>query len=63
MMEKKGKVKQPLRKIIRNNAMMMGIVMKTYPLYLILLVFETVKNRILIFIDHTWVIKFFLESS
>ena len=63
MMEKKGKVKQPLRKIIRNNAMMMGIVMKTYPLYLILLVFETVKNRILIFIEHTWGIKFILESA
>ena len=61
MMEKKEKMKQPLSKIVRNNAMMMGIVMKTYPLYLILLVFETVKNRILIFIEHTWGIKYIME--
>lgn len=60
---KEEKIKQPLGRVMRNNLMMLRIIYQAYPTYLILLVFETIKNRCLIFVEHTWGIQFVLQAA
>ncbi|MBH1940855.1 ABC transporter ATP-binding protein [Mobilitalea sibirica] len=63
MEEQKNKNKQSLKKILSNNWFIIKLSFQTAPFFMIYMIFEAVKQRCLVFLEHTYGIKFVLEAA
>lgn len=63
MDQKNRKHKQSIRKVISNNWFIVKLSFQTAPLFMIYMIFEAVKQQCLVFLEHTYGIKFVLEAA
>lgn len=63
MAEKDKKIKQSVRKILSNNWFIIKLSFRTAPFFMCYMIFETVKQQGLVFLEHTYGIKYVLEAA
>ncbi len=62
-MKKKNESKQNLKKVISNNWFILKLSFQAAPFYMVFMIFEAVKQQVLVFYEHTYGIKFVLEAA
>lgn len=62
-MNKDRKQKQSIKKILSNNWFILRLSFSTAPLFMCFMIFEAVKQQALIFLEHSYGIKFVLEAA
>lgn len=62
-MKKNAKQKQSLRKVLSNNWFIVKLSFRTAPFFMCFMIFEAVKQQALVFLEHTYGIKFVLEAA
>lgn len=62
-MKKKNESKQNLKKVISNNWFILKLSFQAAPFYMLFMIFEAVKQQVLVFYEHTYGIKFVLEAA
>jgi ATP-binding cassette subfamily B protein len=63
MAEKDKKIKQNVRKVLSNNWFIIKLSFRTAPFFMCYMIFETVKQQGLVFLEHTYGIKYVLEAA
>lgn len=61
--EKSGKEKQNINRILSNNWFILKLSFTTAPLFMVFMIFEVIKQQVLIFFEHTYGIKYVLEAA
>lgn len=54
--------KQPFKQVIENNLFILKICFSAAPLYVITFILDIIRNRVLVFLEHTYGIGYILES-
>ncbi len=62
-MAKNKETKQSFQKVMSNNWFIIKLSFRTAPFYMCFLIFEQVKQSCLVFLEHTYGIKFVLEAA
>lgn len=62
-MKGKNKKKQSFRQVLSNNWFMIKLSFQTAPFFMCFMIFEAVKQQVLVFVEHTYGIRFVLEAA
>lgn len=57
------KPKQSLKRVISNNWFILRLSFQTAPFFMIYMIFEVVKQQVLVFFEHTYGVRFVLEAA
>lgn len=60
--QQKKKQRQSLRRVLSNNWFILKVSFAAAPFFMLFMVFEAVKQQVLVFVEHTYGIKFVLEA-
>ncbi|HEY8350844.1 MAG TPA: ABC transporter ATP-binding protein [Clostridia bacterium] len=62
-MKKDDRQKQSIRKILSNNWFILKLSFSAAPFFMCFMIFEAIKQQALVFLEHTYGIKFVLEAA
>ena len=63
MAKKDKNTKQSFHKVMSNNCFIIKLSFQTAPFFMCFMIFETVKQQALVFLEHTYGIKYVLEAA
>ncbi|NLO39215.1 MAG: ABC transporter ATP-binding protein [Ruminiclostridium sp.] len=62
-MKKENKPKQSLKKVLSNNWFILKLSFQAAPFFMCFMIFEVIKQQVLVFLEHTYGIQYVLEAA